>query len=72
MIGYAIYRKGSPGPVGVITYDQPLDQDLLNGLVEYLCETYRTEVTVRLMNQAELDLSALLNLNDEPSLKTSA
>ena len=35
MVGYAIYKKGLPGPVGILRYDQPLDKELLNGLIEH-------------------------------------
>jgi len=52
MVGYAIYKKGLPGPVGILRYDQPLDKELLNGLIEHLEETYNTELHVRLIRNA--------------------
>jgi UDP-glucose 6-dehydrogenase len=55
MVGYAVYKKGSPDRVGVITYDHSPDRQILDSLIEHLGEAYGAEVTVRLMNQAELD-----------------
>jgi hypothetical protein len=55
MVGYAVYKKNLPGPVEVIQYDQPLNEENLDALVDHLNETHGPNITVRLMRQAEFD-----------------
>jgi hypothetical protein len=56
MVGYAFYKKGLPGPVEVIRYDNPLDEEQLNALVDHLEEKYHyADLQVRLMKQSELE-----------------
>lgn len=55
MVGYAVYKKNLPGPVEVIRYDQPLDGQKLDALIDDLTETHGPDLVVRLMTQAEYD-----------------
>jgi hypothetical protein len=55
MIGYAVYKQNLPEPVEVIRYDEPLDNQRLDTLVDHLKETHGPDIVVRLMSQAEFD-----------------
>jgi len=64
MVGYAVYKKNTPGPLEVVVYKDALDESRLDALSEELHVKYRfADLLIRLMPPAEFERY----LTDNPS-----